>query len=315
MITEWRYTDIPDGIDLAQPLMPLRDANDNGIYGIDPAWLHETLATWDVMLSAGSDRTKATMPISPSADWTNGLRTMANNIKGKQDYANPNRFVSSAPAAAFSPSDTEHYVTFGDVPANVKRGDPVRRKDVSDMFAWMDVGASHVRCRVSYAYSGWSYSTTSGGDGETPPLPVEYPAAYEWSWHYSNFGNPPNPYGYWRRMVATFNVSATLTNVQAAWFDSVAVFLLANVYTSDGDARSLYVPISATVTQHDEGVTLSATVSGRTIRDAFNVTEKAYKEGVGTDAEGSYQCRVSVSNVLVAYCKIADDYRPPSAET
>ncbi len=328
MITDWRYVDVPAGIDLTQPLMPFRDEIDDGRYGVDPAWQREILSTWAVMIKSGGG--KLAMPESPSADFINGLRSVANTIKTRtadpSSVPDSRLICSAAPSAAIpaNVSTNSFAVTFGDVPPDVKKGDLVRRADTMDMFDWMNAGVSHLRFSNQSTVDFSSYSTEQGTEGTgSLPMPVPCPVVYDWDWYYSD-GTHSDTNGYWRRMTAnTFPVTATLTGARAEWFESATMFLYAGAYTEPeqiaGDS-SFYVPIgNATITQTGDDVTISATTSGAEIRSAFNITERAYKAGLEGDSDyrhGHYRCTIQTFLAgtwygILCFLKLAANYRYP----
>ena len=327
-MTDWRYVDVPAGIDLTQPLMPFRDESDNRLYGVDPAWQREILATWTTMLKAVG--AKVAMPESPSADFINGLRASANLIKTRtadpSSVPDSRLICSAAPSAAFSANESTNSfaVAFGDVPPDVKKGDPVRRTDTMDMFDWMNAGVSHLRFSNKSTVDFSSYDTEWGTEvSGSLPAPVACPVVYDWDWGYSA-GEHSDTYGYWRRMtVNTFPVTATLAGARAEWFESAKMFLYASAYTEPeqiaGDS-SFYVPIgNATITQTGDDVTISATTSGAEIRSAFNITERAYKAGLEGDSDyrhGHYRCTIRTFSAgtwygILCFLKIAANYRYP----
>ena len=323
MISNWTYTDIPDGIDLERPIMPLRDDSDNGIYGVDPAWLHEVLAVWSQMLNTVASQVKIALPERPSADFTNGLRETARGIKiSNGGYR---RFVSSCPASAFN-SNIPDAVSFGDIPDDVEVGDPVLKTDTSEMFDWMNE-------RVKYLCFPQEHGTTlptpsvveSGTDGTgSLPAPVEAPVVYDWNWYYSN-GTHSDENGFCRRSVTSpFTISVILPGLRAEWFDSVSMFISASSHVEpETQSSSLWVPLPSSFSQTASGLLVSATCSGNLIRDAFGVTEKAYKEDLIGDADyryGSYRHTVQVARPgatpgIVGFLSIDDDYLYPTGAT
>ena len=105
MISNWTYTEIPDSIDLTRPLMPLRDEDDNGIYGVDPAWLHEVLCCWR---GRKPTEVKRELPERPSADFINAIYNHARNLSGSL-FLDVNG----------------NSIEFGRIPNDVSPGDPV----------------------------------------------------------------------------------------------------------------------------------------------------------------------------------------------
>ena len=100
---------------------------------------------------------------------------------------------------------------FGDVPEDVKSGDPVKKSDVMDMYDWLNKDVNYLRFHTWADYT-LSQQVQSGTDGDASlPTPVGDSVIYEWVWYYS-YGTYADPYGYWRRTTANnFTISFTVS--------------------------------------------------------------------------------------------------------
>ncbi len=313
-------TDIPARVDMTRPLMPKRDASDMGIYGMDVAWLCEVLSAWTCL--GGYNGTGAVqMPEGPTAAFSNWIRDRASIVKGLYTQSGGRVFfAASVPSTHFAASErTDGRLEFGDVPDDVKVGDPVRREDVSGMFDWLqDVRAFSVMPYESGA-TVESYTTESGTAGSgTLPAPVASPTIYDYDWYY-NKTDDSDEYGYWRRMVADgLSVSVTVSGATADMVESAALFLPVTVYTSDGQgdtAEWTYMPLSSpTFAETEDGVEVTASCSPTAIRDALGVVEQTY-DG---QTNGYYHCTIGTIHAgtivpgVIAYIKFAADYRHPN---
>lgn len=264
MITNWTYTDVPQGIDLTIPLMPHRDARDMTIYGVDVAWQNEVLSAW-----RGVTPGKTEMPSGPSADFTNGIRFHAGIIKGYTGM-----FYADVPSAAFVTPPSAF--VFSDVPAYVSKGDPVRRADVEDMFTWMD-GVKYIKRTAAADYTiptmtNAQYSEEGALEVTLPPdLYVQNPF-YEWAWIYRQYWDDGDFGGKFReRKSADFSAAFAVSNAIKDCFSAAHVFALVEgaLYAPTGSAsppggvieKLVYVPCASTaITQSGTGVTFSATV-------------------------------------------------------
>lgn len=255
MITDWKYVTPPEDIDLTVDLMPERDESDNKLYGIDPAWQREILGTWISLIGDGVAHVD--MPPYPDSNYMNQIRSLANHLKTRQD--NPSSIpyerllLTQGMSTTFDApiGNTDQYkVDFGDVPEDVKSGDPVKRTDVMDMYDWMKKDVRYVRFQGNAQYTMNGYQIDSGIDGEGQlPTPWQRPIIYYWEWYYSN-GPNQDEYGYWRKTVANdFTISFTLEGATSEYIKNPNFFIRAyGQYNSwDGDSHSgtqeLFIPL------------------------------------------------------------------------
>ena len=330
MISNWIYTDVPEGIDLTIPLMPRRDESDMAIYGVDVAWLNEVLSAW-----RGVTPGKTEMPRGPSADFTNGIRFHAGIIKGYTGM-----FYADIPGAAFVTPPAAF--VFGDVPAYVSKGDPVRRADVEDMFAWM-AGVKYTKRTAATDYTipamtNVQYSEEGALEVNLPPnLEVQHPF-YEWSWVFTRYWDDGDFGGKFReRKTSDFTATFTVSNAITDFFAAAHVFALVQgvLYAPNGSSappggimeKSVYVPCASTaITQSGTGVAFSATLQVSAAVSALQSvaglpSKAAYKDpNYITRIErpesqlttGSYLWSAGLSEFVV-FLELSPDYRHPSA--
>lgn len=277
MITNWTYTDVPQGIDLTIPLMPHRDARDMTIYGVDVAWQNEVLSAWAKMSNAAYVE-KVEMPTGPAATFTNGIRNLAADIKSENV-----KFYKTIPTDAFVTDPSIQADPFGDVPAYVSRGDPVRRADVADVFAWMDVGARYrmVDAGLTQAFTVPPMQNLQYQEYGTEASSASIPESstqntfYEWAWGYEShrhYDENNNPYwtegGKFReRKSPDFSVSLRIDGLKSHWFSAVHTFARVGAYAQlpDGGQSAwqtayFYLPIgSSTVAQDGDGIAWTST--------------------------------------------------------
>lgn len=311
--------------------MPKRDEDDNKLYGVDPAWLREVISTWNAMI--GDNPVHVDMPEYPDSTYTNGIRSLANSLKQRQN--NPsgipdNRLLlTQGMTTKFDHMfDTNQYkVTFGDVPANVESGDPVKRTDVSDMYDWMKKDVKYLRyiSQANYVTNGYQVQSGVDGVGELPyDLNDHEPYLYSWDWWYSN-GTNSDEYGYWVKSVANnFTVSFTISNLTTQMVKTPTVFLL--VYASfwrfdtvDNDYS--YVPLqNIQIQDTNGGLRVSGTVSATALRSQFSTNDVPYKQDLRGDADYRYGWNyvtlilgASGTNICKVACffEIKSDYRHP----
>jgi len=313
MITNWKYTDVPNGIDLTRPLMPERHEVADGVYGVDPAWLHEVMSVWKAI--HGTVPVKEKMPERPSADWHNRLRYMA---QGFGDGV-----LKSAPTAAFaSESDLERLAGLSpaDIPDLVSAGDEVKSTDISGFFDWMKL-AKFIWRRVEsnvptlgYVESGWHIDNWDDDPGyHTMPFA---PTIYRWFWQYSDYSGTEWEHlsgGYSVRHTANeFTCSSVCSGVRSEWIESVSVFagFSGSVYDTAGGGQSkkIYIPLSGVaVSQTDEGLAVSASVSPDAARSALGIADTPYS--TGSSRIVSYT--IGFYGELIVFLKLASDYRHP----
>ena len=318
MISTWQYTKVPSRINLKRELMPQRAESDNGLYGVDPAWQHEVLSMW---YFTGSTQNPVTMPEEPNSVFMNDIRLLAFAIKHAQETALYKRFLSSAPTAAFTdPAEpNSRAVSFGEVPADVAKGDLVRRKDVEDMYDWMK-GVKVYRSSAAASLPGsFTFTTESGWDGHSdwsniPGMPSSRPTAFrQWEWQ-SESTSPDSPWhdldgGHWvRRVAAPFTVSASLPSmpfidsvasafVKASWYENY------NLTETTGD---MYIPLSDVTLS---GQTLSGTFFPAAAFAAMGKAEQPYAPGTTNICQLFH----SIGTELVCFFNLSDDYRHPLA--
>ena len=309
MITSWTYTDIPDGIDLTRPLMPLRDDTDDGIYGVDPAWLHEVMSVWSAI--CGLSPVKEEMPERPSADWHNRLRSMAQSFGVN--------VLKSAPTDAFaSESDLVSLAALseGDIPEAVAAGDDVKRTDISGFYDWMKLArciSKYVPANIpplEYVESGWHIDNWDDNPVYHTPPPAG--TIYRWYWEYVALDNLTGGYSI-RHTANPFTCSSVCNGVRAEWIQSASVFakFSGDVYDSDGDSttKMLYLPLSdVAISQTAEGLAVSASVSPAEVRSALGIADPPYSTG----STRYLQYSISMYSTLIVFLNLASDYRHPS---
>lgn len=328
MIDTWTYTVVPDRIDLEQPLMPLRDEDDNAIYGVDPAWLHEVLNVWNVIASAGSSMPVTEMLERPEAAFMNIIYNRAELIKN----GSTNTFYKTVPASAFATMPAG--VAFGDIHEEVSVGDPVRKTDISDVFDWMK-DVKYAARGVGVSLPEFSYTASSDQEGsrsadEIGPPDSSVHDLYKWDWFYYETNGRLSHMngGAWKRSFAnSFSISIPLVGVKAAWFCAAHVFLPVTVWNEDGNRGEVFVPvgdgtISESGTSAAVSVTVDAAAAVQAAMAALGVSERAYKTEMETEEDtsqtppiyttgGSGGALASTRNYPIVFLELAKDYRHP----
>jgi hypothetical protein len=301
-------------VDLTVPLMPLRDPADMTIYGVDPLWLYEVLASWSV--ASGGTAYMFEMPEGPAATFTNAIRAYARQVKAR------GRMYAAIPTAPFATLPAA--MAFGDVPADVEPGDEVERTDVSGMFDWMKDAKAIVNM-ASVNTPALSWTRQSGEEGSRSASEISTPSGHvlrAWNWFYfeTNGRLSPQNGGAWARdTAADYTISAPLGgNIPAAWFANVAAFIQVKV-SDDAGTSSVYVPAG---TAQISGGNLTCTISPATVAaaamTATGKTEKAYKSGMETETvgdvtttTGSGWLEILATGAAVWFLELAADYRHP----
>lgn len=147
MITQRYYTRVPEGIDLTQPLMPLRPPTDGRRCGVDLAWQLEVLPHWLTCVDGAQSGRYRAISLTPAAADINHGRDLAQQILNATTAtrrivgALPDADLLAATGPIFSMSGLHGHA----VPSRVNVGDSVRRADIADMFEWMARGRCCVR--------------------------------------------------------------------------------------------------------------------------------------------------------------------------
>lgn len=331
MISNWTYTKAPDGVDLTVPLMPLRDPADMTIYGIDPLWLYEVLASWSV--ASGGTAYMFEMPSWPAATFANAIRANARQVKqrGRMYAAIPTAPFATLPAA----------MAFGDVPADVVPGDEVRRVDVSGMFDWMKDAKAIVPATTAPAYTltyGEEHHIDADAERTEADILEELQTSlasgclYDWNWFYNSFSENHRLHWYggggWIRYTAQpFTLNMTAPSMVPAIAGTAKAFApVIYYYSTQTDSRtgSIYMPIGEGTVGTGGAVAIQVNPSAvvAAAKTALSVAEPGYKtdmqkesstgqdDNPATWTHGAGQLYMSMGTPVL-FVELAADYRHP----
>ena len=317
----YRFVKVPDCIDTSRPIMPLRDEDEKDwLYGVDVAWLGEVLMTWSAASNNHVYGQQEMSEYPAVSGWHNFLRGLARSIKDRSE----SKYIFSALPGAhkIDESDIEP-VHFGDVPADVIVGDPMRRTDISDMFDWMaEKHPKFVKRYMLNIETEIVSSTTNHGDeGNRSWEELSAPGdncVYRWNWFYLDTHGSIWAHlldgGAWRRDERTIKMSGRIANCDASWFSSCTLFAEFDS-SCESVYNKLFLPLTGcTFEQSGNDVAVSGRMDPATAKALLNVTEKQYKSDLHTDefTEGQgYSNIIIVKFNAKCFFELAQDYRHP----
>lgn len=296
--------------------MPQRDEGDNGIYGVDPAWLHEVLLSWH-----NQPHSMVPMPEGPSADFMNEIYRFVptTGVSGL--------YYKSAPSEAIDYSAMESFCArIGEHPSQVSRGDPVRRSDIEDVFdAIKEV--SYIRRSGTFPMPSPEYATETGyynaypdgGRDYSSTLPKFIPAwndMYRWDWSYYDFSGGAWEHwtgGSWQRSIsASFPISISV-DCDVSIFDSAVVIgrfgsaSICDGSCSDSWNTDIYIPLPGTLASSGDrsGIVTATMPSGSTIHGIMGLSDPPFQHSSGMFIGRIY------FNSLFVLLHLAPDYRHP----
>ncbi len=259
----YRFVDVPDCIDLTQPLMPKRGEDDDYFYGVDPAWIGEILMTWCSITNYTTYENKQEMSEYPAVSgWHNFLRSLAWNLKNVSNY-NKRIFKTLPPPYKIDESDLTPF-NMTEPPDDVKVGDPLRKTDISDMFDWIENNKpTYVkRYMANTTYEITSDSITHGDEGSRSWEEIGSVGnnqLYEWYWFYvyldDDHWNISG--GAWIKVERTMKITGRILKVDANWVESCHPYVEFDatwengMYGTDYKTNRLFLPLTNCSFQQD----------------------------------------------------------------
>ena len=326
----YRFVKVPDCIDLTRDIMPLRGEDDNYIYGVDPAWLGEVLLTWCALTNYHVYDQQEMSEYPAVSAWHNFLRALCWNLKRQANM------YSRLPSSYAGDSSDVTPISFGEVPEDVKVGDPLRRTDISDMFDWMkNTPPKYFRRYVTNFKSEIvGSSTTHGDEGNRSWEELAAPSdreVYKWNWFYLwvTGGSWENLNGgAWRKDERTMKCSGKVLNVDARWIKSCTLYV--ELYGQYGDNMppaeptqfSRFYPLNnCSFYQSGDDVVVEGYMDAATAKTLVGLQDVAYKTNLetitypegGTLTSGQGYSVITIYTGINASCffEISDDYLVP----
>ena len=332
MMSNWRYVEVPGGIDLTRQLMPQRPASDMTLCGVDLAWLLEVASMWNALYAPSASLPKRPMSLTPKADDVNRAWTLARNVESSCMATMP-----STPVVGVNAVYAGRVPPFGEGtwPFEVFAGEPVRRTDLSDLFGYM-APVRHIVSTVSIGGGSalaWSVSTPHGTPETAPTAPGDLLYRHSWdSYRYTDSVHPDQSH------YSPQECSITATGFQSfgcafpsaltGAIKSVTVYAEYSVFQNGSGSvprveKTIWAPIAGTFLSGTISASPKA-VSAADIISAAGATDYAFESGPAmindsgagcSSVYGSFTLEINrTGGALVAF-ELAADYTVPQGTT